>query len=224
MLESIIFVMVIGLSVDYVVHMANAYLEANHESPPILDRKGRTQFMCKKMALSVLSGAVTSIGSSIFMCFAYIVFFHKFGIVVLWTILQSCLSALVFFVALMSLFGPEGDWGSIARGLAICKQRCCKSNKVADESCVADDSKVLETTPICEWAWTSGDDRHTVDLHGQFTAKEAIDDIRRSMAASGGGAIKIHWLPDAKRSDTATKFLDAERAIEFLQTISKGDP
>merc|ERR1719181_664318 len=61
-LEALVLVMVIGLSVDYVVHMADAYLEA-----PAADRIGRTQYMMKKMGLAVLNGAATTIGAAALM-------------------------------------------------------------------------------------------------------------------------------------------------------------
>jgi len=69
MLEAIIFVMIIGMSVDYVVHMADAYLEAVHNT-----RDLRTRFMLGKMGISVVSGAITTLGASTFMCFATITF------------------------------------------------------------------------------------------------------------------------------------------------------
>merc|ERR1719502_880723 len=56
-LEALVLVMVIGLSVDYVVHMADAYLEA-----PAEDRQGRTRYMLVKMGLAVINGGVTTVG------------------------------------------------------------------------------------------------------------------------------------------------------------------
>lgn len=111
LVESVIFVMIIGMSVDYVVHMADAFLEATAN-----DREGRTQFMLGKMGMSVLSGAVTTLGSSSIMCATYITFFFKFGAMILWTIAQSVLTALVFFTAICALVGPNDDFGTIPMG------------------------------------------------------------------------------------------------------------
>merc|ERR1712159_549421 len=61
-LEALVLVMVIGLSVDYVVHMADAYLEA-----PASDRLNRTKFMLAKMGAAVINGGVTTIGAAVFM-------------------------------------------------------------------------------------------------------------------------------------------------------------
>merc|ERR1712048_92989 len=100
--------MIIGLSVDYVVHMADAYLEALAD-----DRLSRTQFMLGKMGSAVISGASTTIGAAFFMCWCYITFFQKFGLIILFTVLQSLVTALVFFTSLMALVGPQGSFGNI---------------------------------------------------------------------------------------------------------------
>jgi hypothetical protein len=107
-LEALVLVMVIGLSVDYVVHMADAYLEA-----PADDRLGRTKFMLAKMGMAVVNGGITTLGAAGFMCCTYITFFQKFGIVILATVFQSLATSLFFFSAMMALFGPEGTCGTI---------------------------------------------------------------------------------------------------------------
>jgi len=111
-LEALVLVMVIGLSVDYVVHMADAYLEA-----PAEDRLERTKFMLVRMGLAVVNGGITTIGAAGFMCACYITFFEKFGIVILATVFQSLVTALFFFSAMMALFGPQGNFGKISLGL-----------------------------------------------------------------------------------------------------------
>merc|ERR1712118_385991 len=111
-LEALVLVMVIGLSVDYVVHMADSYLEA-----PAQDRAGRTQYMMKKMGLAVLNGAATTIGAAAIMCLTYITFFQKFGMVILVTVFQSLVTSLFFFSALMAVLGPQGTCGNIPCGL-----------------------------------------------------------------------------------------------------------
>merc|ERR1711988_187978 len=113
-LEALVLVMVIGLSVDYVVHMADAYLEA-----PAEDRLERTRFMLVRMGLAVVNGGITTIGAAGFMCACYITFFQKFGIVILATVFQSLVHALFFFSAMMALFGPEGKSGNISLGLGL---------------------------------------------------------------------------------------------------------
>jgi 5-methyltetrahydrofolate--homocysteine methyltransferase len=56
-MESICFVMVIGLSVDFVVHLSDAYITSKHQ-----DRLGRIEYMLTALGVSVLNGALTSLG------------------------------------------------------------------------------------------------------------------------------------------------------------------
>merc|ERR1711988_1456585 len=96
------------------VHMADAYLEA-----PAEDRLGRTKFMLVRMGFAVINGGVTTIGAAALMCACYITFFQKFGIVILATVFQALVQALVFFSAMMVLFGPEGTYGNISLGFRL---------------------------------------------------------------------------------------------------------
>jgi hypothetical protein len=62
--------LVVGLSVDYVVHLAEGYhLSVRRE------RGGRTQDMLANLGISVLTGAATTLGAAFFMMFAKIQFF-----------------------------------------------------------------------------------------------------------------------------------------------------
>merc|ERR1719217_1045886 len=123
-LEALVLVMVIGLSVDYVVHMADAYLEA-----PAEDRLERTRFMLVRMGLAVVNGGVTTLGAAGFMCATYITFFQKFGVVILVTVFQSLVTSLFFFSAMMALVGPEGTSGKISLGL--CREKCSSMSQDA---------------------------------------------------------------------------------------------
>merc|ERR1719443_395178 len=74
--------------------------------------------MLKSMGMSVLSGANTTLGAALCMVPCKIVFFQRFGIIILWTVAQSLLTSLVFFSALMALVGPNGKFGDIATIIA----------------------------------------------------------------------------------------------------------
>ena len=65
--ESIAAVIVIGFSVDYVVHLAHMYMDASHQTPPINSREGRVAYALKTMGVTVISGAVTTFGSGFFL-------------------------------------------------------------------------------------------------------------------------------------------------------------
>lgn len=116
--EAIIYVMVIGLSVDYVIHLGDAYQECPDES-----REDRVQFMVTKMGVSVISGAISSAGAAIFMTFCQSLFLVKFGIVICFVISVSVVTSLVFFSALLLVAGPSGEFGSLGPVLLLLKPR-----------------------------------------------------------------------------------------------------
>ena len=74
--ESISAVIIISFSFDYVVHVANTYLESIAEK-----RKDRLSFSLLTMGVSVASGAVTTFLSGFFMRFPEMQFFHKIGVI-----------------------------------------------------------------------------------------------------------------------------------------------
>ena len=60
--ESIGTIMVIGFSVDYVVHLASHYVHSG-----ALTRHPRTTESIGEMGISIFSGAMTTLGSSVFL-------------------------------------------------------------------------------------------------------------------------------------------------------------
>ena len=107
-LESLNLTLVVGLAVDYVVHLADGYVRSQHHS-----RHEKVRDMLGHVGVSVLSGACTTLGASVFMLVAKILFFFQFGIFMFCTIGLSILYSLFFFTALLALVGPEGNKGSI---------------------------------------------------------------------------------------------------------------
>ena len=118
--ESIAGIIVIGFSVDYVVHMAHMYTEAE-ENTGAKSRDERFAYAAEKMGLTIIGGAVTTAGSGSMMFLCQMVFFFKMGFLVCMTILFSVIYSLGFFMALCVLIGPEGDVGNT--GVMI--RRCC---------------------------------------------------------------------------------------------------
>ena len=121
MLESLNLVLVVGLSVDYVVHLAEGYSRSLHT-----DRLGRLHDMLEEVGISVASGAFTTLGASFFLLFAQILFFTQFGVFMFSTIGLSLLFACIFFSTLMGIIGPQNEVGSLKplyRAIAKCCQR-----------------------------------------------------------------------------------------------------
>lgn len=134
-LESLNLALVVGLAVDYVVHLAEGYSRSQAR-----DRKGRVKEMLERIGVSVVSGAATTLGASFFMLFAKILFFMQFGIFMFCTIGFSLLYALGLFATLLAIIGPEGDTGSIRPLLAMVK-RWLTGRKKSDVDCRRCDAK-----------------------------------------------------------------------------------
>eukprot|EP01062_Namystynia_karyoxenos_P059613 TRINITY_DN51049_c0_g1_i1.p1 TRINITY_DN51049_c0_g1~~TRINITY_DN51049_c0_g1_i1.p1 ORF type:complete len:1177 (+),score=340.80 TRINITY_DN51049_c0_g1_i1:105-3533(+) len=122
-LESVSFVMVPGMSVDFVAHMAEGYLESHSAA-----RGDRVRDMFGNVGISVVSGAFSTLGATLFLFLPTVVFFNKFGTMIFLTIGLSLLWSLLFFPALLSTpLGPEGtfgDWhGPARRALAKLRGR-----------------------------------------------------------------------------------------------------
>lgn len=115
--------MVVGLTVDYVVHLAEGYTLSLHK-----DRFSRVRDMLDEMAVSVFFGACTTLGASMFMFIAQLSFFLQFGIFMFSTIGFSLFFAMGMFVTLMGLFGPQGDTGNLVVLFQKIKE-CSKSNR-----------------------------------------------------------------------------------------------
>ena len=124
--ESISSVIVIGFSVDYVVHYANAYMEAEEHRPKgaaHLTRYERMRMALTLMGVSVLAGALTTFGAGVFLFGAIVIFFTKMGAILLSTIAFSLMWSTLLFPVVMMVFGPEGEYGDLATiwaGLKVC--------------------------------------------------------------------------------------------------------
>merc|ERR1712048_1433912 len=109
--EAIAGVIVIGYSVDYVVHLAHAYCEAKHHG--YTTRGERAEFAAKNMGSTVLFGALTTAGSGAVMFFCFFTFFIKMAVLICVTILFSFLFSLGFFMGTVWLIGPENNTGDL---------------------------------------------------------------------------------------------------------------
>lgn len=119
-LESLNLTLVVGLAVDYVVHLADGYVRS-----PFHSRQEKIRDALSTVGVSVLCGASTTLGASVFMLAAKIVFFFQFGIFMFVTIGLSILYALFFFTTLLALIGPNGNTGSILTIWRFLKSMVC---------------------------------------------------------------------------------------------------
>ena len=115
--ESIAMVIIIGFSVDYVVHLAAHYVHCTSNL-----RYERSTDSVAAMGVSIFSGAITTLGSGVFLFGGTIIFFQKFALIISSTVILSISYALLYFLAFLHLFGPEKKQGSFC-------EKCCKGSK-----------------------------------------------------------------------------------------------
>jgi len=111
-IEAISITILVGLSVDYLFHIADAYCNAKGISKPLTRAERLTQSLAE-MGMSVLSGAITTIASGVMLVFCTIQIFFKFGVIISSSIAISLVIALFLFSALLAAFGPVGDVGDL---------------------------------------------------------------------------------------------------------------
>jgi hypothetical protein len=142
-LESILIVIVIGFSVDYTVHLADSYMQSHAAT-----REGKVTDALVHTGSSVLSGAISTIGASIPMFFAKIIFFYKFGIFILLTIALSLNFSLVFFSAVLAWVGPLGKTGEVAMLYASSVKRAQATiDEIEEAQQLVDDAKAAAAAP-----------------------------------------------------------------------------
>ena len=122
--ESIAVVILIGFSVDYVVHLGNHYTASVH-----LERVARMQEALGHIGISIMGGAVTTAGSAFFLFFAELNVLRKFGLIISVIIGYSLLFSLVFFPALCFIAGPEGKSGDLMTLAGLACKYCRRKTK-----------------------------------------------------------------------------------------------
>lgn len=104
--ETIAAVILIGLSVDYGVHLGNAYVEA----PQSLRTRGqRVRHALTTMGVSIVGSAATTIISGSILWLCTLQFFAKFAFLITTTIASSLIWSLGFISLMLLTLGPQGD-------------------------------------------------------------------------------------------------------------------
>merc|ERR1719277_1253862 len=115
--ESIAGIIVIGLAVDYVIHLGHMYLEVGHLGYET--RAERWRMALNNMGVTVLAGAVTTLVAGLSMRFCQMTFFLQMSTLISITIVYSLLYTLFFFMCLLRVLGPEGECGDISKYLRM---------------------------------------------------------------------------------------------------------
>ena len=101
-LEAICFAILIGISVDFVIHFSHAYSSL----PGKATREDRTKYALIHMGPSILAAAFTTMASATIMLFTVITFFQKFALVLFFTVIQATAGSFVVFLAMSVCIGP----------------------------------------------------------------------------------------------------------------------
>merc|ERR1719183_1915587 len=107
-IETIGLSIAVGMSVDYTVHIVNAY-----NNCPAPDRVSRIRHSMTLMGISITLGMIATNISVFFLLLCVITFFTGFGQFIIMTIFYSWLSAFFILCPLLMLLGPEGRSGEI---------------------------------------------------------------------------------------------------------------
>eukprot|EP01155_Anaeramoeba_flamelloides_P029881 Anaeramoba_flamelloidesa85769_1239.p1 GENE.a85769_1239~~a85769_1239.p1 ORF type:complete len:1139 (-),score=286.33 a85769_1239:191-3607(-) len=108
LITSVCLTVIVGISVDYVVHFCHAYTISTHDTPFAKLRDAMTN-----LGISVTAAAATTLISTFIMFFNWSPFFLKFGLFIWMTIISSALWSFFFFFTLL-LYGPTGDTGKLS--------------------------------------------------------------------------------------------------------------
>ncbi|KAA0146198.1 hypothetical protein FNF31_07845 [Cafeteria roenbergensis] len=122
--ESVSSVILIGYSVDYAVHLANAYQEAGdfHHDGTRKTRLDRTRSALTEYGVSIIAGAVTTFGAGVFLRGGTIMFFQKFSVLIMASIAYSLVWALTFLPAVLMVLAPEDSLCALS-AMARCRLR-----------------------------------------------------------------------------------------------------
>ena len=146
--ESIAGIIVIGFSVDYVVHLAHMYMDGFHVGGHS-DRDSRVHYALEKMGGTVFAGAVTTAGSGAVMWICQLTFFTKMAVLITMTISFSLLYSTLFFIPLCAQLGPNGTFGDIVKyrhgkGSEVSPQSALKNDKNSGDEDASKDYKLPE--------------------------------------------------------------------------------
>ncbi len=126
--------LLVGLSVDYVLHLAHAYTQAARRAP-LQSRRVLLSEAIQSMGTAILSGAITTIASTSMLLLCQIVIFIKFGAIICLTLFTALLLTTLLFPTLVLVFGPRTgdscDMYVMCRTLTRCGRSALMQNDFA---------------------------------------------------------------------------------------------
>lgn len=105
-MESISIVCLVGLAIDFSLHLSIAYQETHHPSGQE-SRYSRMVNAATRLGVSVIGGGITTTGASIFLLLTTITYLAQFGAFLLMVIVYSVFFANTLLLSLLATVGPE---------------------------------------------------------------------------------------------------------------------
>merc|ERR1711871_39042 len=137
----------VGMSVDYCLHTSHGYTHSHEVSA-----KDRVTDAITHLGISIIGGAVTTAGSTVFLFFCHIWLFVQLGIMMFFNTLLALFFTFFFLSTLLMIAGPTGDCGDLY-SILVCKCFREGQKKVKptngdddDEETFADDEKPDDET------------------------------------------------------------------------------
>ena len=104
MTEAMCLIVVGGLCIDYVLHIAHAYAQAE----PTLDRVARAELAVSQMSSPILAGMATTLAAAVSLSLCSFSVLSRMGLFMSFAICSSYVCAQTLLPALLSSFGPCG--------------------------------------------------------------------------------------------------------------------
>eukprot|EP00122_Pirum_gemmata_P002346 Pgem_evm1s2114 len=125
--EALALSILLGLSVDYLLHLIEGYMEEASEKNQVVakSRFDATRLALQHIGISIVNSCFTTIGAVFFLFFADIVIIRKMGIIITVVIGFALLVCMLPFSALLAQFGPfpvkkHWKWNLLAFGIVVC--------------------------------------------------------------------------------------------------------
>lgn len=110
MYENVFTILVVGMAIDYAVHLAHFYIHAQGADT----RYDKARDALFGVGISVIGGAITTVGAGIPLLFCVVMFFYTQGLFIIFTAICALFHAFFFLMPLLMIAGPEGNQGDLS--------------------------------------------------------------------------------------------------------------
>ena len=104
-IEAISIQIIVGLAIDYLLHLAHRYTHS-----PFFSQYGRARHALVEIGAPVLSAGITTMISSFMLLFAEVQILKVVGEIIFFMTLTSIILSTIFYIPLLMILGPVGRW------------------------------------------------------------------------------------------------------------------